>query len=636
MPFDLDSLFSFRLVGDPQISPDGARVAFTVTIADRESDENHTAIWAVASDGGEPQQLTFGKRDASPRWSPDGGFLAFLGIREGDERAQVCLLPTTGGEARRLTSVKSGVSGFVWSPDSTRIAFTSSVGTDDRNAPVVIERLGFKADGTGLLRDRRTHVFVVPVAGGDPAQLTSGDFSAAAPAWSPDSSQIAFASAMHEDRDLVPASTIYAVASEGGDPCRITQHGGAAGAPVWSPDGDTMLFIGTLRSGVGHSRLLRAPAAGGAVEQVAPDFDRNAMPGGPAYPGALPRIRPDGTVLFCARERGCTHVFAVPLAGGTPRKIVGGDERIVSGLSMCGDRIAFVATDRGSTGDVRVSAWDGSGERAITDLGAAALRTGEPRTFTAPDGTEIHGWVLRGTSEGPAPTLLDVHGGPHNSWGPAADAAHLYHQTLAEAGWTIVCVNSRGSDGYGESFYSALTGAWGENDLDDFMAVLDTLVAEGASDPVRLAVIGYSYGGFMSNWLTSHTGRFAAAVTGGCLSDLASFYGTSDLGLHLDRHEIGAEPHLDPERVRRLSPITYVNEVGTPTLVLHGENDDRCPVGQSEQWFAALRARRVPVEMVRYPGASHLFILQGRPSHRIDYSRRVHDWVTRWCSGGDD
>jgi dipeptidyl aminopeptidase/acylaminoacyl peptidase len=250
------------------------------------------------------------------------------------------------------------------------------------------------------------------------------------------------------------------------------------------------------------------------------------------------------------------------------------------------------------------------------------------RSFTAPDGVEVHGWVLRSSeATGAGPLLLDVHGGPHNAWNPVFDGVHLYHQVLAAQGWTILYVNPRGSDGYGEDFYTAVIEAWGTADLDDFLTPLQALVDEGVADPARLAVTGYSYGGFMTCWLTSRTDRFAAAITGGCVSNQVSLFGTSDLGWYLGAKEIGATPTGEPKRLHEHSPITYVGAVTAPTLVLHGEADDRCPIEQAEQWFASLRGAGVTTRMVRYPGASHLFIALGRPSHRLDYNRRVVEWL---------
>jgi CubicO group peptidase (beta-lactamase class C family)/predicted esterase len=256
------------------------------------------------------------------------------------------------------------------------------------------------------------------------------------------------------------------------------------------------------------------------------------------------------------------------------------------------------------------------------------------REFSAPDGTSVQGWVLRDPEAAtPAPTLLDIHGGPHNAWAPVFDLYHLYHQTLAAAGWTIVYINPRGSDGYGEAFFQDVVRGWGLSDESDFHAALDELVAEGVADPSRLAVTGYSYGGFMTCWLTSTGDRFGAAVAGGSVVNLESEFGTSDMGWYLGVHEIGGLPTDEGDAYDRMSPIALAARASTPTLILHGEADQRCPVSQAEEWFAALRARRVPCQLVRYPGASHLFIISGRPSHRIDYARRLSDWVQAYTSG---
>jgi dipeptidyl aminopeptidase/acylaminoacyl peptidase len=213
-----------------------------------------------------------------------------------------------------------------------------------------------------------------------------------------------------------------------------------------------------------------------------------------------------------------------------------------------------------------------------------------------------------------------VHGGPHNAWGPALDDWHLHHHTLAGAGWNVLTINSRGSDGYGEDFFRAVVGGWGTADEGDFIAAVETLVAEGVADPARLVVTGYSYGGVMSAWLSARTDVFAAAIPGGLACDMGSFVGTSDMGHHMERLEVG--PDADAT-----SALTFVDGVRAPTLILQGEADHRCPVEQAEQWFHALRARGVEVRMVRYPGASHVFPLAGRPSHRVDYSERVHAWA---------
>jgi len=635
-PLVLDDLFGLSWLSEPQLSPDGSRVAFVVTRADQEADEHRSVVWVVSAAGDTRRQLTAGPHDSSPRWSPDGQWLAFVAAR-GDDAAQIFVLPSAGGEARVVTNEPAGAGRPSWSPDGRRLAYLAIVEPDgfDDNAPVVVRRLNAKSDGAGLLKGRQQHITVVDVETDAQQRITSGDWSAGGPlAWSPDGSRIAFTAAPQEDADLNLVSHVMVVDAHGGcEPQIVTDHGGEATAPTFTPDGETIVFAGRPDVRVGHAQLFAVAARGGKPDPIAPDFDRNVMVGAPAYPGAPPIVTPDGTtVIFCARDRGCTHAFQVPLLGGTPTALLAGDDRVISGLSLAAGRLAYVESDPHTCGEIGMSTVGGDAERRLTDFAAEALAgvdllAPRPRSFTAPDGTALHGWVTRGEHPNDA-LLVDIHGGPHNAWSPALDGVHLYHHELAAAGWTILTLNPRGSDGYGEQFFTALlTDGWGRADASDFVAAVDALIADDGIDPRRVAVTGYSYGGYMSNWLTACTDRFVAAVSGGCVTNLMSM-AAADIGPMLDAHELGATPWDGAERLLACSPITHVAGVTAPTLILHGENDDRCPVGQAEEWFAALRGRRVETELVRYPGASHEFILSGRPSHRIDYCRRLVDWVT--------
>jgi dipeptidyl aminopeptidase/acylaminoacyl peptidase len=638
-----DDLYRLREVADPQITPDGRTVAFVVVEADRDEDTNRSSIWTVAVDAGAEARLTQGKADVHPRWSPDGSHLAFIRSDDNDV-SQIWLLPAAGGEARRLTDLRLGAIGFVWSPDSSRLAVLAIVDiegepADDkekerrRSAPIVIRSAAYKADGTGLVGSKRVHLFVVDAETGASEQLTKNDTNAATPAWSPDGKRIAFALS-RSDRDVTSRTHLCVVDAGGGEPGDVAHWDGTGAAPAYSPDGRTILFVGQPSAAPMHSRLYTIDADGGVPAEAASGFDRNVMIGGPAYPGALPRFVDDDRVLFCARDRGCTNAYM--LHAGDVTKIAGDGTTVISGLSDASGRMAYVKSSPEVPGDVYVSSTDGTGERRLTNMNAGLmgelkLHRCKERTFTADDGLEIHGWVIRGDGPSPQPLLVDIHGGPHNAWTPVFDTAHLYHETLAAEGWSILRLNPRGSDGYGESFYTGVLGGWGEVDQQDFTSAIDALVSEGLVDPQRVAVCGYSYGGHMTNWLTAKTDRFAAAVSGGCLSNYTSFYGNSDLGYWIGEYEFGAEAYEARDRFAELSPISYVENVKTPTLILHGENDDRCPVGQAEEWFISLRRLGTEVEFVRYPGASHLFILTGRPSHRIDYNRRIADWVTGHC-----
>ncbi|MEV3858838.1 serine hydrolase [Streptomyces sp. NPDC050095] len=636
----LDDLYAIALPEQPAIAPDGTRIAYVLRTADREHDRNERALWTVPTGGGPARRLTRGPADTAPAWSPDGRRIAFL--RGGGGPAQVWLLPADGGEPEPLTDLPAGAGAPVWSPDGTAIAFTAPTAPARGKAPVVTDRLAYKADGPGLFGTARSHLHVVDVDRRTVRQVTHGDWHAGHPAWSPDGRGLAFCAARGTGADLTRRSAAYVVnaTGPGAAPRLVGPREGLAYAAAWAADGDALLVAGRTDTALGHAHVLRIPVDGGAPAVLTAELDRNVMPGGPGYPGAVPRPTADGgSVLFCVREHGCTHLYATDPDGGAPRVLVGGAGRVVSGLSVAAGRAALVLATPTSYGEITTVDLTTGRERVLTRHGAAlgevALFTPQEREFTVSDGTTVQGWLLRDpAADGPTPLLLDIHGGPHNAWNGAADPHHLYHQALVARGWSVLLLNPRGSDGYGEEFFTAARTAWGEADAADLLEPLDALVAERIADAAKLAVAGYSYGGFMTCWLTSRDHRFAAAVAGGVVSDLTSMCGTSDEAHALAEAELGGQPWEQRERYAALSPYARVQDVRTPTLVVHGAADERCPVGQAEQWFSALRVRGVPTRLVLYPDGAHLFLLDGPPSHRVDLARRVVDWVERHAGTG--
>jgi dipeptidyl aminopeptidase/acylaminoacyl peptidase len=640
-----DDVYRFRDVADPRLSPDGRRVAFVVSEPDRKQDRDVPHVWVASTEGGEPVQWTYGESgETSPRWSPDGRRLAFLARRGEPASPQVWVMDAAGGEARRLTAQPGGVLDLAWSPSGDRIAYVALIRPPAEEPaaqarPVVARRLHFKADGFGLVGEARMHLFVARVEDGDTRQLTDGDLMVSGVAWSPDGGEIAYVTAAHQDRDLDMANHVFAVEAAGGKPRRITDGPGTAALPRWSPDGSRIYFVGSERAGDPMASLYAVdagPDGPAPASHLLEGFDRKVMAGAPGYPGAPHQVSAGGeTVVFCARIGGCVHAFRLHLAGGRVEPLVGGEDRIVSGLSAAGGLLAFLAATPEHPADLFLRGPDGQ-ERRLTWLNRellaeVAVVAPERRRFRAPDGLEFDAFLYRPQpADGPAPLLLDIHGGPHNAIGPAIGPLHLYWQELAARGWCVVAPNPRGSDGCGRAFMESLMGGWGEKDLQDFTAVVDALVADGTADPERLAVTGYSYGGYMTSWLVGHTSRFQAAVAGGVVTDLRSTYGTSDVGASLiGQLAVGAELPDAWQRYDELSPLRCADRIETPLLILHGEADDRCDIGQAEQLFAVLRRRRKVVELVRYPDAGHVFILNGRPSHRADYQRRVVEWVTR-------
>ncbi|MEF9915435.1 serine hydrolase [Streptomyces sp. P5-A9] len=654
-PLRLEDLADVATPEQPSLSPDGERIVYVLRTSDLNADRAVRTLWLVPRAGGAARQLTRGGDDQAPDWSPDGARVAFL--RAGDGPAQLWQMPVDGGEGEQLTWLPLGAGAPVWSPDGTRIAFTAPVdivagprtpAPGAPGLPVVADRLDYQADGTGLVGTIRRHLHVLDAGTGHCRQVTDGDWHASPPAWSPDGTRLAFTAATAPRADLTADATAHVVAVQetGAVPMRVGPTEGRALSAGWTADGDALLVVGHMGSPVGHAGLLRVPLdhdSGEGVTDLASALDRNVMPGGPGYPGALPQLTDDGrTVLFCVRDRGCTHVYAVDLDGcpdgHRPRLVLGGAGREVSGMAVRGGTAALVLGTPTSFGEI-VALDLVSGTETVCTAHGAALAGVElfPRIeqeFTISDGTVVQGWLISDPETGngsPRPLLLDIHGGPHNAWNGAADRVHLYHQTLAARGWNVLLLNPRGSDGYGARFFDAIHGAWGLADAKDFLEPLDALVAEGIADPNRLAVAGYSYGGYMTCYLTGHDDRFAAAVAGGVVSDLAGMAGSAEDGHFLATYELDGPPWARPERYTAMSPLTRVDQVRTPTLVFHGAQDLICPVVQAYQWHTALHERGVPTQLVLYPGGSHMFVLDGPPSHLLDVNRRVAEWVERYA-----
>ena len=340
--------------------------------------------------------------------------------------------------------------------------------------------------------------------------------------------------------------------------------------------------------------------------------------------------------MLCIHDHGYAPLVHVP-AGGEMRTLV---EGVVSSASVdpTSGVVAAVVTTDTSPEEVVVTSLDGAPISQLTNVNAAfGVEPPLERWFTAPDGTKLQGWLHVGEGDGPHPLYVDIHGGPHNAWSPVFDAVHLNHLELAKRGWAILTLNPRASDGYGQAFWAGTDGDWGLADEQDFHAAIDALIDEGVADTSKVAVGGYSYGGYMSAWLIGRSDRFAAAIVGAPVVDAYAMHGQSDIAAQsLWREWRGRRPWDAPDWYREISPITYVDRVDTPTLLLHGDADTRCPVGESERYFATLHARGVPSQLVLYPGEAHVFIVNGSLAHRRDYQQRIVDWLVEHVGGDVD
>ena len=644
-PITIEDLFEFQLPGDPDVSPDGRQVAVSVTSIDREANEYRAAIWRFSLDGEAPVRLTSGRwADGSPRWSPDGKWLAFTSKRE-TESPQIWLLPTGGGEARQVTNHDNGASDLDWAPDSRRIVFTSKVDAEkaDPESDVrVITSARYKFDGQGFLDDKMRHLWTVDAlaATPEPTQLTSGPFNHTSPRWSPTGREIAFIANRDPEWEMSSVSDLWTVPASGGEPRRLTDGKGSFGSPAWSPDGTRIAISGErkVRPHVQNDRLFVIPAGGGPLTRIGSTFDRaigDRSISGPTGNPAGPTLRwtPDGSAIDAlVADRGSTVVVRFTLDGDGATQLTGRNRHVAAFDHLDGgDSLVVSVADPTTPFELRRIT--SAGETALSGFNDAWTSTrtvATPEEFWVKSGDEaIQGWLLRpagNTPDGPAvPLILNVHGGPHSQFSPAfSHELQLY----ASRGFALAYINPRGSLGYREEFAQQVTGAWGEADAPDFLAAIDHVVGLGGIDPARIGVTGGSYGGFITNWLLGTTDRFRAAVTDRSISNMISMYGTDDISLVSLDPELGT-PWDNFERYWDQSPLKYVANITAPLLIVHSENDYRCPMEQAEQLFIALKRLRRTVEFVRFPDESHGLSRNGKPKHRVERLQRTLGWFEK-------
>lgn len=655
---ELHDLLRIVTVEDVAIAPAGDLVAATIRVMDREANRYRSYIQFLPSDGSAGWRLSNGEHsDHAASWSPDGARLAFLSDRSGSEQMW---LGDAHGEARQLTEFPLGVAGEpAWSPDGRALVVVvpEQVGAEagppasvNRDAPpFAITRTTYRVDGQGYLASRYKHLWVVDVEGGDAYPLAQGPFDHGAPAWSPDGEEIAFVSNREDTRLVDFRSAIWVAPRRGGAAVRITPAAGVALAPAWSPDGEEIAYIGLLPDqpyGSNHQVLLVQVGSGEgthAPRLLTAGFTGHA--GGSLFSDTWSAGRaptrlfwsPDGTaVRFLAEDRARVHVCAVNRAGHTST-VIGGDRSCgMFSASRDGETLAFAASSFTRLPDVYVARADGRDERRLSDLNPwlSEVTLSQPRALEvmSADGTAVDAWLIPPaglTTATPGPLVLDVHGGPHSSFG------HVFFfdmQLLAAQGYAVLFANPRATRGYGDRFALDNLGHWGEGDAPDLLAALDGAATTGWVDPRRVGVVGLSYGGYMTNWLIGHTQRFRAAVSENSISNLLSFYGTSDIGWYFTPDELGAEPFDDPERYTRLSPLTAADQIATPLLLLNCLEDWRCPIEQAEQLYTALKRRGRTVEMVCFPGESHTMLSGGRPQARLERRRHLLRWFDTYLT----
>ncbi|HEY7415643.1 MAG TPA: S9 family peptidase [Ktedonobacteraceae bacterium] len=679
-----DDFWTFKDFGHVALSPDGRRVAFVLLSKNKEKNETRSTIMLLSLDEqgraiGEPRQLTSGvKQDANPAWAPDSRRLLFVSNRE--EKRQLWLIDTDGGEARKLTNLLNGVQAATWSPDGQWIAFTASAAPSDdddfligrksldeearkkreeeeRFGPHTITKIFYRLDGHGFF-EKFSQLFVMPAPVDDTPidatairRLTADDLEYSLPSWSPDSTEIAVLRTSPEDLDRLFVNELWTFQRETGQARRIVDNSFEIISYAWSPDGQRIVVVGAQdmrKEGDSVSRLLLVSREGGELQVLTQEIDNPVFPHASAQFGFplstnYPAWSPDGErIYFLVMEHGRANVHRLDLEQKSITQLTTGEHfTFFLALLPAEQALLLVQSELVHPWEFHLLPLDAAHtsseqaperlthlyDRALSEF---ALSKPERIQYKGSNGDLIDGWIMLpvGAKTGVRyPLLVNIHGGPQSAYSVGMS---LNFQYFAAQGYAVFYCNPHGSTGYGQQFARSVEGDWGGQDFQDIMLGVDACIARGVADPERLVVTGYSYGGYMSMFIIGHTNRFKAAAPMAGISNLASFVGTSDIGFWGAIHSKGYP--WDPERAeyyRERSPLMSAHCVSTPTLFLHPEHDLRCPIEQTEQFYMALKMMgKVPVEFVRVPEAWH--VSAKKPGSIFARWQKMFEWFNKY------
>jgi dipeptidyl aminopeptidase/acylaminoacyl peptidase len=671
-------LFRFTWPANPQISPDGSQVAYTLVSVNEKDDRYETSLWVVSTDGGQtPRRLTNGPRDSQPRWSPDGKRLVFLRSAEKDgkpEPPQLFLLDFTGGEPRSLTSLPKGAGQPVWSPDGQRIAFTSSStdediekakkpksdkGEKERESDVrVISRAVYRFNGAGYLDPKRPdHIWVVQIPQNatespTPKRITAGLYEEDEITWSPDGNAIYFVSTrVPEPYYALSEEALYSVPANGGEIKQVFKWDGNVGSPSLSRDGKRLAFRGQPNKPVlsyTQPDLFVVELGGNQPRNLttALDFDISGGITGDQHPpraggGDRPRWTADGnSVVDTVTRQGRQNLERFDVATGKTTALTSGDHEVFAIHSNAdASKLVFLVSTPTEIGDVYVldANVDNAKPKRLTNvneklMSELKLTAPEDVWYTSFDGKKIHALVQHPPDFDRTkkyPLILNIHGGPHAAYGYT-----FFHemQWMAAKGYVVLYPNPRGSTTYGQDFGNIIQYRYPGDDFKDLMAGVDELIKRGYIDEKRLGITGGSGGGVLTNWAVTQTDRFAAAVSQRSISDWASWWYTADF-TQFQPFWFRGSPWEDKDFINR-SPITFASRIKTPLMLIEGETDDRTPASSGgEQMFRALKYRKVPTVMVRFPGETHELSRSGKPWHRIERLQHIVNWFDIYLMG---
>ncbi len=670
---EAEDITRLNFVRSPALSPDEETVVFVVETVPEDKKKYNTHLWRCKADGTDLRQLTFGDRnDTSPVFSPDGKWIAFTSKR--GDLPGIYIMPTDGGEARKVVEKDGAFAWIQFTPDSQTIVCgfrandppqtldgkpkkdneSKDKKPAKKEAPIYrhITRLWYRYDGDGFLPQDRWHIWTFDIATGKETQLTKGRFDETGPTVSPDGKRVAYTTNLRPDPERDPMrQDLLLVPIKGGKPRRIVRPEGPVEWPSFSPDGKRIAFYAHTDPdgawGVTPAHLWIANVNGAAnARDITRRLDREMYDMTIADTGeGFGAIRPywsrDGrtiTHFYC--DTGATLVARVSIRDGKPAPIIGGQYHVQSvAFGKQGKRAAALVSTSTSPGEIAIIDLTKkvTTPKFITKMNGDWLKSvqvSKPQEvwFSSTGKTRVQGWVLKPPGFRPGkryPAIVQIHGGPRAQYGYS-----FFHefQMLAAKGYVVLYTNPRGSQGRGAAFSAAIVNGWGTVDYEDVMAGTDWLVKQPYIDPKRLGVTGGSYGGYMTNWIVGHTNRFRAAVTGRSVVELKSFFGTTDVGWDFDR-EFGGYPWENEKGYEWMSPLTYAKNIRTPLLIVHNEFDMRCNIEQAEQLFTRLKVMRKTVEMVRFPEEPHGLSRHGRPDRRVSRLLHISRWFDKYLQG---
>ncbi len=649
-PFDVQAMMKLARISDPQLSPDGRTVAFTVQRIDLENNVRPTQIYVVPLNGGEPRQITKeGARNERPRWSPDSKQIAFISDRSGS--AQIWMMSPDGSGARQITNLSTEADGVLFSPDGKRLVFTSEVYPDCPDDACNKQRLETEKASKMKARvynallyrhwtqwqgQRRKHILVTAVSGGAAKDLTPGTrevppFSLGGPddyAISPDGQELCYVANADPEPAVSTNSDLYVVPTEGGQPSKITINVGADNSPQYSPNGKYLAYRTQLRAGYESDRwrLVVMDRTTGEARILTENLDRPVV----SFTWTADSTR----LFFTVEDRGRQPIQMIAVTGGAARVVASGPSTL-DDVQLTADGKSMIYTEQSASRPVEIfrAASSGGSAQPLAKLNEGVLAKSqltpaEEFWVEGAEGARVHSFLVKppGFKAGVHyPVLFLIHGGPQDAWAES----WLYRwnaQVFAAAGFVVVMPNPRGSTGYGQKFTDEINGDWGGKAYEDIMRVVDYVAGQDYADSDRMVAAGASYGGYMMDWMLGHTSRFKALVSHAGVFDLRSEFGATE-ELWFPLWEFRGAPWDDPEMYARWSPSFFVKEFRTPTLVTHGELDYRVPLGQGLQLYTALQLQKVPSKLVVFPDEGHWI---NKPQNSVFWYTTAIDWLNSW------